>query len=111
MTIDNHGLYSQFKTSKELWDQLGKKFKTSMWAQKSILWAIILILIMVNNKSVLDQVHKLHKLTQEVWIIDETFPISNNYWKLSPSQNKYINSLKTQKEDHDSWWFAPPYPH
>ncbi|XP_016567868.1 uncharacterized protein LOC107866234 [Capsicum annuum] len=77
-----YNVYSGMKTAKELWGRWKKKYKTKYAGTKKFFVARFLEFKMIENKSVVSQVHKLqviiHNLFAEGMVVNETFQVGNN---------------------------------
>ncbi|KAK6119562.1 hypothetical protein DH2020_046691 [Rehmannia glutinosa] len=98
-----YDVYSSFKTSKELWDSLEKKYKTEDAGAKKFVVGKFLDYRMVDTKTVTSQVQEiqiiLHDLVSEGMILNELFQVATIIEKLSPSWKDFKNYLKHKRND------------
>ncbi|WMV33700.1 hypothetical protein MTR67_027085 [Solanum verrucosum] len=85
---DLYNVYSNVKTSKELWDALEKKYKTEDARMKKFIVAKFLDYKMIDSKTVVTQVQEL-QVTQLAAIIE----------KLPPLWKEFKNYLKHKRKE------------
>ncbi|KAH0636599.1 hypothetical protein KY290_037022 [Solanum tuberosum] len=87
-------LYSNVKTSKELWDALEKKYKTEDAEMKKFIVAKFLDYKMIDSKTVVTQVQELqviiHDLLAEGLVVNDAFQVV-------PLLRSYLNCGRTSK--------------
>ncbi|XP_055824810.1 uncharacterized protein LOC129893325 [Solanum dulcamara] len=100
------GLYNVFsncKTSKELWYALEKKYETEDAGLKKFVAATFLDYKMVDSKIVMSQIQELqviiHDLLAEDMIINRTFQVVALNEKLPPSWTNFKNYLKHKRKE------------
>ncbi|CAA7059812.1 unnamed protein product [Microthlaspi erraticum] len=90
-------VYSEVKTSKELWEALDKKYKTFNVGSGKFAAAKFLNFVMVDSKPIMDQVHDLQMILQEIsdegMKICETFTVNCFIEKLPPGWADFKNYL------------------
>ncbi|XP_070025546.1 uncharacterized protein [Nicotiana sylvestris] len=100
---DLYNVYSNVKTSKELWEALENKYKTEDAGLKKSVAAKILDYKMVDSKSVIIQVQKLqviiHELLAEGLVINEAFQVAAMIEKLPPLWKDFKNYLKHKHKE------------
>ncbi|KAK6146751.1 hypothetical protein DH2020_020620 [Rehmannia glutinosa] len=98
-----YNVYSSFKTSKELWDSLEKKYKTEDAGAKKFVVGKFLDYKMVDTKTVISQVREiqiiLHDLVSEGMILNESFQVAAIIEKLPPSWKDFKNYLKHKRKE------------
>nr|XP_016469579.1 PREDICTED: uncharacterized protein LOC107791934 [Nicotiana tabacum] len=95
---DLYNVYSNAKTSKELWNALEKKYKTENAGLKKFVAAKFLDYKMVDNKPVITQVQELqviiNDLLDEGFAINEAFQVATMIEKLPPLCRDFKKYLK-----------------
>ncbi|CAA7023934.1 unnamed protein product [Microthlaspi erraticum] len=90
-------VYSEVKTAKELWEALDKKYKTFNVGSGKFAAAKFLNFVMVDSKPIMDQVHDLQMILQEIsdegMKICETFTVNCFIEKLPPGWADFKNYL------------------
>ena len=66
LSDDLYDYYSSFKTAKDVWDALQKKYDTEEAGSKKYAVSRYMKFQMVEEKSVVSQSHELHKITHEI---------------------------------------------
>ncbi|KAK6156300.1 hypothetical protein DH2020_010548 [Rehmannia glutinosa] len=98
-----YNVYSSFKTSKELWDSLEKKYKTEDAGAKKFVVGKFLDYKMVDTKTVISQVQEiqiiLHDLVSEEMILNESFQVVAIIEKLPPPWKDFKNYLKHKRKE------------
>ena len=97
---DLYNVYSNAKTSKELWDALEQKYKTKDAGMKKFIVAKFLDYKMIDSKTVVTQVQELqviiHDLLAEGLIVNDAFQVAAIIEKLPPLWKDF---KKTQGDD------------
>ncbi|CAA7045644.1 unnamed protein product [Microthlaspi erraticum] len=92
-----YNVYSEVKTSKELWNALEKKYKTFNVGSGKFAVAKFLNFVMLDSKPIMDQVHELQMILQEIsdegMEICETFTVNCFIEKLPPGWADFKNYL------------------
>ena len=98
-----YNVYSQVKTSKELWESLEKKYKTEDVGMKKSIVGRFLDYKMVDSKTVTSQVQELqiilHELHVEKTKLSESFQVAAIVEKLPPSWKDFKNYLKHKHKE------------
>ncbi|KAE8736163.1 UPF0481 protein [Hibiscus syriacus] len=96
-------VYNVKKKAKELWESLDHKYKTEDAGAKKFLVAKFLNFVMVNSKTVVNQVQEfqliIHSILAEGMIISESFQVATIIEKLSPAWNDFKNYLKHKRKE------------
>lgn len=96
-------VYSNTETAKEMWDSLEGRYMTEDATSKKFLVSQFMSYKMVDNKSVIDQLHDIQHILNQFKIknmnMDESIVVSSVIDKLPPSWKDYKKSLKHQTED------------
>ncbi|XP_070054154.1 uncharacterized protein [Nicotiana tomentosiformis] len=96
---DLYNVYSDMKTSKELWDALEKKYKTGDACLKKFVVAKFLDYKMIDNKTVGTQVQELqlifYDLITEGMVVNEVFQVAAMIEKVPPSWRDFKIILST----------------
>ena len=96
-------LYSNAKTSKELWDALEKKYNTEDVGMKKFIVAKFLDYKMIDSKTVVTQVQELqviiHDLLDEGLIVNDVFQVVAIIEKLPPLWKNIKNYLKHKRKE------------
>ena len=97
-----YNVYSQVKTTKELWETLEKKYKTENASMKKFIVGRFLDYKMVDSKTVISQVQELqiilHELHAEKMELSESFQVAAIVEKLPPSWKDFKNYLKHKRK-------------
>ena len=97
-----YNVYSQVKTTKELWESLEKKYKTENASMKKFIVGRFLDYKMVDSKTVISQVQELqiilHELHAEKMELSESFQVAAIVEKLPPSWKDFKNYLKHKRK-------------
>ncbi|KAL6572114.1 hypothetical protein OROMI_013072 [Orobanche minor] len=97
-----YNVYSQIKTSKELWNSLEKKYKTDDDGAKKFVIGCYLDFQMMDYKTVIDQVQQfqliVHEINGEGMILPEPFVVGTVIEKLPPSWKDFKNYLKHKRK-------------
>ncbi|RVX19528.1 hypothetical protein CK203_005191 [Vitis vinifera] len=102
--LDNtmYKVYSQVKTTKEMWEYLEKKCKTEDAGMKKFIIGRFLDYKMVDSKTVTSQVQMLqiilHELYAEKMELSESFQVAAIVEKLPPSWKDFKNYLKHKRK-------------
>ena len=100
-----YDVYSSFKTARELWESLDKKYKSEMASSKKFVIGKFLNFKMNDGKSVVKQVEELqiivHELDDEGMKLNENFLVGSIIEKLPPSWKDFKIYLKHLTEDMD----------
>ncbi|KAH0655528.1 hypothetical protein KY285_030410 [Solanum tuberosum] len=95
---DLYNVYSNVKTSKELWDALEKKYKTEDAGMKKFIVAKFLDYKMIDSKTVVTQVQELqviiHDLLAEGLVVNDAFQVAAIIEKLPPLWKNFKNYFK-----------------
>ncbi|XP_050369196.1 uncharacterized protein LOC126787335 [Argentina anserina] len=98
-----YDVYSTFKTAKELWDSLDKKYKSEVASAKKFIVGKFLNCKMSDAKSVVKQVEELqitaHELVADGMGLNETFLVASIIEKLPPSWKDFKIYLKHLSEE------------
>ncbi|XP_039006630.1 uncharacterized protein LOC120134222 [Hibiscus syriacus] len=96
-------VYSIKKNTKELWESLDHKYKTEDAGAKKFLVAKFLNFVMVDFKTVVNQVQEfqliIHDILAEGVIISESFQVAAIIEKLPPAWNDFKNYLKHKRKE------------
>ncbi|XP_038715921.1 uncharacterized protein LOC120009402 [Tripterygium wilfordii] len=99
---DLYNVYSETSSAKELWDSLEKKYKTEDAGTKKFVAAKFLDFMMVDGKSVVNQLEEfqliLHEVHAEGLVINEPFQVAIVIEKLPPSWTDFKNYLKHKRK-------------
>ena len=100
---DLYNVYSNAKTSKELWDALEKKYKTEDAGMKKFIVAKFLDFKMIDNKTVVTHVQELqviiHDLLAEGLIVNDVFQVAAITEKLPPLWKDIKNYSKHKRKE------------
>ena len=98
-----YNVYSQVKTTKELWESLEKKYKTEDVGMKKSIVGRFLDYKMVDSKTVTSQVQELqiilHELRPEKMELSESFQVVAIVEKLPLSWKDFKNYLKHKRKE------------
>ncbi|CAL8992015.1 unnamed protein product [Prunus brigantina] len=98
-----YDVYSSYRTAKELWESLQKKYRIEVAGTKKFVIGKFLNYKMIDSKSVVNQVEELqiimHELHNENMIMNENFQVGSIIEKLPPSWNDFKIYLKHKKSD------------
>ena len=104
-TLSNrlYDLYTSMKSSKEIWNALEAKYKTEKIGTNKFIIQKYFDYKMLDNVSVLDQVHELQILVNKLrdWLINipKSFQVGAIITKLPPSWNNFRKKLLHMSED------------
>ena len=94
---------SNTETAKEMWDSLEGRYLTEDATSKKFLVSQFMSYKMVDNKSVIDQLHEMQHILNQFKIknmnMDESIVVSSVIDKLPPSWKDYKKTLKHQTEE------------
>ncbi|KAH0710851.1 hypothetical protein KY284_012278 [Solanum tuberosum] len=100
---DLYNVYSNMKTSKDLWDALEKKYKTEDVGLKKFIVPKFLYFKMVNSKFIVTQVQELQviiiDLLAEGLVSNEAFQVAAMIEKLPPLWKDFKNYLKHKRKE------------
>ncbi|XP_049399672.1 uncharacterized protein LOC125863679 [Solanum stenotomum] len=103
MLDDLYNVYSNVKTSKELWDALEKKYKTEDAGMKKFIMAKFLDYKMIDSKIVVTQVQELQVIIRDLLaeglIGNDVFQVAAIIEKLPPLWKDFKNNLKHKLKD------------
>ena len=98
-----YNVYSQVKTTKELWESLEKKYKTEDASMKKFIVGRFLDYKMVDSKTVTSKVQELqiilHELRPEKMELSESFQVVAIVEKLPLSWKDFKNYLKHKRKE------------
>ncbi|KAM1172309.1 hypothetical protein ACFX2G_022907 [Malus domestica] len=98
-----YDVYVVFKTAKELWESLEKKYKTEDAGSKKFVASKFLDYKMVDSKSVISQTEDLQKIIHDIhvkgMVINESFQVASFIEKLPPSWKEFKSYLKHKRKD------------
>ena len=98
-----YNVYSPITTAKKLWVSLDKKYKTEDAGTKKFIVRRFLEYKVVDNKTVISQVHEfqliLHETEAECMILPETFQVATIVVKLPPAWRDFKNYLKHKRKE------------
>ncbi|GMY37975.1 Retrovirus-related Pol polyprotein from transposon TNT 1-94 [Fagus crenata] len=103
--LDNtlYNVYSQIKTTRELWDSLDKKYKTEDAGTKKFIVGKFLDYKMLDSKTVISQVQELqlilHEIHAEGMTLSESFQVATIIEKLPSSWKEFKNYLKHKRKE------------
>ena len=96
-----YNVYSNKKTTKELWASLEQKYKTKDVGAKKFIMDRFLDHKMVDSKTVVSQVQELHVILHEIhvegMILSETFQVATIIKKLPLAWKYFKNDLKHKR--------------
>ncbi|KAL3334085.1 hypothetical protein AABB24_030714, partial [Solanum stoloniferum] len=100
---DLYNVYSNVKTSKELWDALEKKYKTEDAGMKKFIVAKFLDYKMIDSKTVVTQVQELqviiHDFLAEGLVVNDAFQVAAIIEKLPTLWKDFKNYLKHKRKE------------
>ncbi|KAL6327153.1 hypothetical protein AAG906_015192 [Vitis piasezkii] len=98
-----YNVYSDKKTTKELWESLDRKYKTEDAGAKKFVVGRFLDYKMVDSKTVVSQVQELqvilHEIHAEGMMLSETFQVAAIIEKLPPAWKDFKNYLKHKRKE------------
>ena len=98
-----YDIYSSYKTAKEVWEMLEKKYKTEDVGAKKFVIGKFLKYNMVDTKTVIKQVEEIqvliHELHAEACAISEQFQVVSIIEKLPPSWRDFKVYLKHKRRE------------
>ena len=98
-----YDIYSSYKTAKQVWEMLEKKYKTEDAGAKKFVIGKFLKYNMVDSKAVVKQVEELqviiHELHSEGCSINDQFQVGSIIEKLPPSWNDFKIYLKHKRRE------------
>ena len=96
-------VYSDKRTTKELWESLDQKYKTKDVGAKKFVVGRFLDYKMVHSKTVVSQVQELqvilHEIHTEGMILSKTFQVTTIIKKLSLAWKDFKNYLKHKRKE------------
>ena len=102
LTDSLYNVYSDKKTTKELWESLDRKYKTEDVGAKKFVMGCFLDYKMENSKIMVSQVEELqvilHEIHTEVMMLSETFQVVTIIEKLTPDWKDFKNYLKYKRK-------------
>ena len=97
-----YNMYSDKKTTKELWESLDQKYKTKDAGAKKFIMGCFLDHKMVDSKTVVNQVQKLQVILHEIHVegimLSETFQVTTIIEKLLATWKNFKNYLKHKRK-------------
>ncbi|PKI50936.1 hypothetical protein CRG98_028666 [Punica granatum] len=98
-----YSVYQGFKTAKELWESLDRKYKSDDAGAKKFLVRRFLDFKMVDSRTVMSRVREfqvlLHEIQAEGISLSESFQVSVVIEKLPPGWNDFKNYLKHKRKE------------
>ena len=98
-----YNVYSNNKTTKELWASLDRKYETKDVGAKKFIMDRFLDYKMVDSKTMVSQVQELqvilHEIHAEGMILSETFQVAAIIKKLPPAWKDFKNYLKHKRNE------------
>ncbi|PKI37195.1 hypothetical protein CRG98_042414 [Punica granatum] len=98
-----YSVYQGFKTPKELWESLDRKYKSQDDDAKKFLVGLFLDFKMVDSRTVMSQVQEfqvlLHEIQAEVIALSESFQVVVVIEKLPHDWKDYKNYLKHKRKE------------
>ena len=98
-----YNVYSKFKTSKELWESMDRKYQSEDAGSKKFIVGRFLDYKMVDSKSVSSQMEEFQVILGDIQAegmnLSETFQVAAAIEKLPPSWNDYKNYLKHKRKE------------
>ncbi|XP_070682532.1 uncharacterized protein [Malus domestica] len=98
-----YDVYVAFKTAKELWESLEKKYKTEDAGSKKFVVGKFLDYKMVDSKSVVSQTEDLQKIIHDIhvegMVINESFQVASIIETLPPSWKEFKSYLKHKRKE------------
>ena len=96
-------IYRSYKSAKEIWEALKKKYSIEDAGTKKYVVGRFLDYKMSDDKPIMEQVHEYQNIVLEIlaegMVIDDTFQAATLIEKLPPSWKEYRNYLKHKKCD------------
>ena len=106
-----YDIYSSYKTAKEVWEMLEKKYKTEDAGAKKFVIGKFLKYNMVDTKTVIKQVEEIqvliHELHAEACAISEQFPSRFHYREVATFMDGFQSLLETQASRNVNGGFDP----
>ena len=103
LTDSLYNVYTDKKTTKELWESLDRKYKTEDAEAKKFVVGRFLDYKMVDSKTVVSQVQELqvilHEIHAEGMMLSETFQVAAIIEKLHPAWKGFKNYLKHKRKE------------
>ena len=103
LTYSLYNVYSNKKTSKELWESLDQKYKTEDVEAKKFVMGRFLNYKMVDFKTVVGQVQELHVIFHEInvegMMLSEAFQVATIIEKLPQAWKDFKNYLKHRRKE------------
>ncbi|CAL8091268.1 unnamed protein product [Prunus armeniaca] len=98
-----YDVYAAFKTAREVWESLEKKYKTEDAGSKKFVVGRFLDFKMVDSKPVVKQVENLQKIIHEILAegmkINESFQVASLIEKLPPNWKEFKSYLKHKRKE------------
>ena len=98
-----YNVYSNKKTTKELYESLDQKYKTEDIRAKKFVLCWFLVYKMVDSKTVVCQIQELqvilHEIHAEGMMLSETFQVATIIEKLPPTWKDFKNYLKHKRKE------------
>ena len=98
-----YNLYSDKKTTKELWESLDQKYKIEDGGAKNFVVGHFLNYKMVDSNTVVNQVQELqvilHEIHGEGMMLSKTFQVTAVIEKLPPAWKDFKNYLKHKRKE------------
>ncbi|CAL2228229.1 unnamed protein product [Prunus armeniaca] len=98
-----YDVYAAFKTAREVWESLEKKYKTEDAGSKKFVIGRFLDFKMVDSKHVVKQVEDLQKIIHEILAegmkINESFQVASLIEKLPPNWKECKSYLKHKRKE------------
>uniref|UniRef100_A0A2N9HZD6 Integrase catalytic domain-containing protein n=1 Tax=Fagus sylvatica TaxID=28930 RepID=A0A2N9HZD6_FAGSY len=96
-------IYCSYKSAKDIWEALKKKYSTEDAGLKKYVVGRFLDYKMIDDKPIMEQVHEYQNVVLEIlaegMVIDDAFQAAALIEKLPPSWKEYRNYLKHKKRD------------
>ncbi|KAH0709267.1 hypothetical protein KY284_010694 [Solanum tuberosum] len=103
MTNPLFDLFVTYKSAKEIWDSLEKKYGVDDAGKKKYVVVQWIKFQMVDNKPIMEQVHEYENLTADIFNVDmkmcEIFQANILLEKFPPSWSDYRNQLKHKEKN------------
>ena len=98
-----YSVYAAYKTAKELWESLDRKYKTEDAGTKKFVVGRFLDYMMVDSKTVISQMQELqvilHDIHAEGMTLSESFQVAAVIEKLPPGWKDFKNYLKHKRKE------------
>ncbi|PKI44279.1 hypothetical protein CRG98_035353 [Punica granatum] len=98
-----YSVYQGFKTAKELWKSLDRKYKSEDAGAKKFLVERFLDFKMVDSRTIMGQVQEfqvlLHEIQAEGMVLNESFQVVVVIEKLPPGWKDFKNYLKHKRKE------------